>query len=163
MAETKTSIIKLDQLLRVKVDLEDNIRKDESLMRKWNSRPVTEESQIDFSLKKSQYELKLEQLIKVKEVIAKANEQGNNENIYTLSNFNRRKAFLNSLNTFEGERTTLKSAGKTVEYKAKLSYIEVEKELKEIEIKIREYETILSDFNHDHEIEIEVYTELELI
>jgi hypothetical protein len=112
MAETKTITIKLDQLLRIKEDLENSIRKDEGLMRQNNSRPASEEDQIDFEETKRLYELKLEQLIKLKLVQASANDAGNNPAIYELSNLNRRKVFLNSLNTFEGDRPTLKSAGK---------------------------------------------------
>jgi hypothetical protein len=126
MAETKTITIKLDQLLRIKEDLENSIRKDEGLMRQNNSRPASEEDQIDFEETKRLYELKLEQLIKLKLVQASANDAGNNPAIYELSNLNRRKVFLNSLNTFEGDRPTLKSAGKDIEFKAKLSYKKVE-------------------------------------
>jgi hypothetical protein len=164
MAETKKEVkLKLDQLLRIKADLEDDIRKDENLMRKNNSRPKGEEEQIDFEEIKRLYELKLEQLVQVKLVIGDENNvSGNNTNIYLLSNLNRRKAFLNSLNTFEGDRPTLKSAGKNVEFKAKLSYKKVEKELKEIESRIRELETKLSNFNHEREVAVELYTELEL-
>jgi len=163
MAEIKKTKLKLDQLLRVKVDLEDSIRKDEGLMRRNNSKPVKEEVQIDFNKVKELYELKLEQLNIIKIIIADENNKGNNNpDIYSLSNLNRRKAFLNSLNTFEGDRTTLKSAGKNVTFKAQLSYKEVEKELKEIEIKIREYETKLSDFNHSTEVTIDLYKELNL-
>ena len=164
MAETKTTTLKLDQLLRIKIDLEDSIRKDEGLMRKNNSRPIKEEDQIDFNAVKKLYELKLDQLNKIKLVIADANNTGNNNiDIYLLSNFNRRKAFLNSLNTFEGDRPTIKSAGKNITFKANLSYKKVEEEIKEINIEIRRLETILSDFNHSTEIVIETYTELELI
>jgi hypothetical protein len=168
MAETKTKNIKikLDQLLRIKTDLEDSIRKDENSMRKVNSRPKGEEDQIDFKETKRLYELKLEQLIEVKLVIAEANSRGNNDNnknIYALSNLNRRKAFLNSLNTFEGDRPTLKSAGKNIYFEAKLSYKKVEKELKEIEGRIRELETMLSDFNHKIEVTVELYSELNLV
>lgn len=165
MAETRTKEvkIKLDQLLRIKIDLEDNIRKDENLMRKNNSRPKGEEDQIDFEETKRLYELKLVQLINVKLVIAEANNLVNNENIYLLSNLNRRKAFLGSLNTFEGDRPTLKSAGKDINFEAKLPYKKVEKELKDIEIEIRKLETKLSDFNHSTEIAVILYNELNLV
>ena len=165
MAETKTKEvnIKLEQLLRIKEDLENDIRKDEGLMRKNNSRPKNEEDQIDFVETKRLYELKLDQLILVKLAIAKANIGSNNEDIYNLSNLNRRKVFLNSLNTFEGDRVTLKSAGKTVEFKAKLPYKKVEKELKGIESEIRKIESKLSDFNHSTEVAVTLYVELNLV
>lgn len=164
MAEKKAkeTILKLDQLLRIKEDLEDSIRKDEGLMRKNNSRPKGEDDQVDFEETKRLYELKLTQLVNIKLVIAAANVDTNNESIYLLSNLNRRKAFLNSLNTFEGDRTTLKSAGKMVKFEAKLSYKKVEKELKDIEGRIRELETKLSDFNHTTEVTVGLYTELSL-
>lgn len=163
MAETKTITIKLDQLLRIKEDLENSIRKEETLMRQNNSRPASEEDQIDFEETKRLYELKLEQLIKLKLQIAVINSDGkNNQSIYELSNFNRRKVFLNSLNTFEGDRPTLKSAGKDIEFKAKLSYKKVEKELKSIDVEIRKLETKLSDFNHAQEVTVEIYIELNL-
>jgi hypothetical protein len=165
MADTiyKTTKLQLDQLLRIKEDLEDSIRKDENLMRKNNSRPKGEEDQIDFEETKRLYELKLDQLVKIKLVQADINTNGgNNTSIYDLSNLNRRKAFLNSLNTFEGNRTTLKSAGKEIEYKAKLTNKKVEKELKEIESGIRLLETELSNFNHSHEVTVDLYTELNL-
>lgn len=164
MADKKTKEVnlKLDQLLRIKEDLENSIRKDEGLMRKNNSRPKGEEDQVDFEETKRLYELKLSQLVNVKLAIAVANMTVNNENIYLLSNLNRRKAFLNSLNTFEGDRTTLKSAGKMVKFEAKLSYKKVEKELKDIESRIRELETKLSDFNHSTETTVVLYTELNL-
>jgi hypothetical protein len=162
MAETKNIKLQLDQLLRIKKDLEDSIRKDENLMRKNNSRPKGEEDQIDFEETKRLYELKLEQLIEIKLAQAEGNNEGNNENIYALSNLNRRKIFLNSLNTFGGKRTTLKSAGKEIEFKAKFPNTKVEKELKEIEIKIRKLETVLSDFNHSWEVTVDLYTELNL-
>lgn len=158
----KEQTIKLDQLLRIKEDLEDLIRKDENLMRKNNSRPKGEEDQIDFEETKRLYELKLDQLVNIKLAVAVANAGTNNESIYLLSNLNRRKAFLNSLNTFEGDRTTLKSAGKLVEFKARLPYKKVEKELKDIEGRIRELETKLSNFNHSTETTVELYTELDL-
>jgi len=160
--KTKKTNLKLDQLLRIKVDLEDSIRKDEGLMRKNNSRPKGEEDQVDFEETKRLYELKLGQLVNIKLIQAEANANDNNENIYLLSNLNRRKAFLNSLNTFEGDRTTLKSAGKMVNFEVKLSYKKVEKELKDIEGRIRELETKLSDFNHSKEVTVELYTELDL-
>lgn len=162
MAETKNIKIKLDQLLRIKEDLENDIRKDEGLMRKNNSKPKDEEVQIDFEETKRLYELKLEQLINLKLVISDANHGINNENIYKLSNLNRRKAFLNSLNTFEGDRTTLKSAGKNITFKARLTFKKVEKELKEIETEIRKLETKLADFNHSTETTVTLYTELNL-
>ena len=163
MAETKNIKLKLDQLLRIKEDLEDSIRKDEGLMRKNNSRPKGEEDQIDFEETKRIYELKLDQLTEIKKTIAAVNDtEGNNITIYLLSNLNRRKAFLNSLNTFEGNRTTLKSAGKEVTFKAKLTNKKVEKELKEIEADIRIMETSLSDFNHSHEVTVDLYKELSL-
>ena len=160
--KTKEVKLKLDQLLRIKMDLEDSIRKDESFMRKNNSRPKDEEDQIDFDETKRLYELRLGQLVNVKIAIALANAGVNNENIYLLSNLNKRKAFLSSLNTFEGDRTTLKSAGKLVTFKTKLSYKKVEKELKDIEGRIRELETKLSDFNHATETTVVLYTELDL-
>lgn len=164
MADTHKQTVKLqlDQLLRIKEDLENSIRKDENLMRKNNSRPKGEEAQIDFEETKRLYELKLEQLIDVKLVVAENNIGANNTNIYKLSNLNRRKAFLNSLNTFEGDRTTLKSAGKNVKFEAKLSYKKVEKELKEIETEIRKLETELSNYNHSKTVEISLILELEL-
>lgn len=164
MAETKNIKLQLDQLLRILEDLEDSIRKDENLMRKNNSRPKGEEDQIDLEETKSLYELKLNQLIKIKLVKGEINaSNGNNKTIYDLSNLNRRKAFLNSLNTFEGKRTTLKSAGKEIEFKAKLSNKKVEKELKEIESGIRLLETELVNFNHSHEVTVDLYTELGLV
>ena len=164
MAEIKKEVnIKLDQLLRIKEDLENDIRKDENLMRKNNSRPKDEEAQIDFVEVKRLYEVKLNQIIEVKLAIAKANSGSNNQNIYNLSNLNRRKVFLNSLNTFEGDRATIKSAGKTIKFEAKLSYKKVEKELKGIETEIRKIETQLSDFNHSAEIAVIFYTELNLV
>ena len=160
--KTKEVNLKLDQLLRIKIDLEDAIRKDEGLMRKNNSRPKDEGDQVDLEETKRLYELRLEQLITVKLAIATANASANNENIYLLSNLNRRRVFLDSLNTFEGDRTTLKSAGKMVKFEAKLSYKKVEKELKDIEGRIRELETKLSDFNHNTEVAVVLYTELNL-
>jgi hypothetical protein len=160
--KTKEVNLKLDQLLRIKIDLEDAIRKDEGLMRKNNSRPKDEGDQVDLEETKRLYELKLEQLIRIKLEIATANAGVNNENIYLLSNLNRRRVFLDSLNTFEGDRTTLKSAGKMVKFEAKLSYKKVEKELKEIEGRIRELETKLSDFNHNTEVAVVLYNELAL-
>jgi hypothetical protein len=160
--KTKEVNLKLDQLLRIKIDLEDSIRKDEGLMRKNNSRPKDEGDQVDLEETKRLYELKLEQLIRIKLAIATANADENNENIYLLSNLNRRRVFLDSLNTFEGDRTTLKSAGKMVKFEAKLSYKKVEKELKDIEGRIRELETKLSDFNHNTEVAVVLYTELNL-
>lgn len=168
MAKTKEVTLKLDQLLRIKEDLENSIRKDENLMHKNNSKPKGEEAQIDFTEVKRKYELKLDQLIEVKEAIRNGNSQiaetnkTNDRNIYILSNLNRKKAFLNSLNTFEGDRTTLRSAGKLVTFEAKLPYKKVEKELKELESKIREYENKLSDFNHSTEVKVILYDELEL-
>lgn len=166
--KTKEVKLKLDQLLRIKEDLENAIRKDENLMRKNNSRPKGEDAQIDFTKVKKDYELRLTQLVSIKEAIRKGNSNinkngvANDVDIYLLSNLNRRKAFLNSLNTFEGERTTLKSAGKPVNFEAKLNFKEVEKELKEIEIEIRKYENALSEFNHSTEVTVELYTELGL-
>jgi hypothetical protein len=160
--KTKEVNLKLDQLLRIKIDLEDAIRKDEGLMRKNNSRPKDEGDQVDLEETKRLYELRLEQLIRIKLAIATANANANNENIYLLSNLNRRRVFLDSLNTFEGDRTTLKSAGKMVKFEAKLSYKKVEKELKEIEGRIRELETKLSDFNHNTEVAVVLYNELAL-
>lgn len=167
MAETKNIKLKLDQLLRIKEDLENNIRNSENLMRKNNSRPTKEEAQIDFKETKRLYELRLEQLISIKEAIRNGNAMisgdfTNDYNIYLLSNLNRRKVFLNSLNTFEGDRPTLTSAGKMVEFEAKLPYKDVDKELKEIEVSIRETETKLSDFNHSTEVTVVLYTELGL-
>jgi hypothetical protein len=71
--------------------------------------------------------------------------------------------FINSLNNFEGERTTLKSAGKLVKFEAKLSNNKVEEELKEIEKQIRDLENKLSSFNHTIEVKVDLYSELELI
>jgi len=167
--KTKTVNLKLDQLLRMKEDLENSIRKDEQSMRNNNSRPKDEKPQIDFSETKRLYELKLEQLVIIKEAIRDGNSELNKEdttndkNIYLLSNLNRRKMFLNSLNTFEGERTTLKSAGKLVKFEAKLSNNKVEEELKEIEKQIRDLENKLSSFNHTIEVKVDLYSELELI
>jgi hypothetical protein len=165
MAETpnKEVKLKLDQLLRIKEDLEDSIRKDEGLMRRQNSRPSDEEVQIDFEETKRLYELKLKQLVDIKLVISNANMPVNNLNIYLLSNLNRQRVFLESLNTFEGERTTLKSAGKNIKYTAKLSRKKVEEELKVIETQIRSFETKLSDFNHDTEVTVSLQTELNLV
>ena len=164
MAEIRKEVnIKLDELLRIKEDLENDIRKDENLMRKNNSRPKGEEAQIDSVEVKRLYELKLDQLVEIKLAQAEANLGSNNENIYRLSNLNRRKVFLNSLNTFEGDRTTLKSAGKLVTFEAKLPYKKVEKELKGIETEIRKIETKLSDFNHSTDVAVILYTELNLI
>jgi len=160
---TKTVKIKLDTLLRMKENLESDIKKSEYLMRKNNSRPKSEEPQIDFSEVKRLYELKLTQLIEIKLAIADANIDANNENIYRLSNLNRRKAFLNSLNTFEGRRTTLKSAGKEIEFEAKLNWKKVEEELKIIEESIRKIETELSEFNHATETSVKMYSELKLV
>lgn len=166
--KTKEVKLNLDKLLRIKGDLENSIRKDEQSMRKNNSRPKGEEAQINFSDTKKTYELQLNQLLELKKAIrdgnAKLNKNGitNDEDIYKLSNLNRRKAFLNSLNTFEGERTTLKSDGKLIDFEAKLNYKKVEKELKEIEIEIRKLENNLSDFNHSTEVTVNLYTELGL-
>ena len=167
MAETKNIKLKLDQLLRIKEDLENSIRKDENLMRRNNSRPTKEEAQIDFKETKRLYELRLEQLISIKEAVRNGNAIANGNftndySIYLLSNLNRRKVFLNSLNTFEGDRPTLTSAGKMVEFEAKLPYKDVEKEVREVEQKIREIETKLSDFNHLTEVTVILYTELGL-
>lgn len=164
MAETKEVKLKLEQLLRIKEDLESSIRKDENLMRSHNSRPKGENDEIDFDEVKRIYELKLNQLTEVKETISTHNSVGNNNrDIYLLSNLNRRKVFLNSLNTFEGDRTTLKSAGKNIYFEAKLSYKKVEKEIKDIDTEIRKIETNLSDFNHKTEVVVSLYTELSLI
>ena len=65
--------------------------------------------------------------------------------------------------TFEGDRTTLKSAGKNVTFKARLSFKKVEKELKEIETEVRKLETKLADFNHSTEVTVDLYTELNLV
>ncbi len=164
--ETKT--IKLDQLLRIKEDLENSIRKDENLMRKNNSRPKGEISQIDFKETMRLYELKLSQLVNVKEAIRIGNNeigedgQTNDKNIYLLSNLNRKKAFLNSLTTFEGERSTIKSNGKLIKFEAHLNFKDVDTELNKIELQIRELESKLSDFNHETEVDVELYTELNL-
>ncbi len=167
--KTKNVKLKLDQLLRMKEDLENSIRKDEQSMRNNNSRPKDEKAQIDFFETKRLYELKLEQLVKIKEAIRDGNSELNKEdttndtNIYLLSNLNRRRTFLNSLNTFEGERTTLKSAGKLIKFESKISNIKVEEELKEIEKEIRDLENKLSNFNHTIEVNVDLYSELELI
>jgi hypothetical protein len=171
MAKKSTRIVKLklDSLLRIKDDVEAEIKKCEFLMRKNNSRPKTEEPQIDFDEIKTKYENFLDQLLLIKDAIrignSTTNKEGktNDHNIFVLSNLNRRKAFLNSLNTFEGKRTTMKSAGKEIEFEAKLTYKKVDKELKEIEASIRDLETKLSDFNHATEVSVTVYTELNLV
>jgi len=167
--KTKSVKLKLDQLLRMKEDLENSIRNDEQSMRKNNSRPIDEEAQINFKEIKQKYELKLEQLIIIKEAIRDGNSELNKEdttndtNIYLLSNLNRRKAFLNSLNTFEGERTTMKSNGKLVKFGVKYSNKNVVEELKEIEKQIRDLENKLSSFNHSTEVKVDLFVELELI
>jgi len=166
---TRTVKLKLDALLRIKDDVESEIRECEGLMRKNNSRPKGEETQVNFTEVKSKYEKLLDQLLLVKDAIrvgnATLNKDGktNDHDIFVLSNLNRRRAFLESLNTFEGRRTTMKSAGKEIEFVTKLSYKEVEKELKEIRTSIRELETKLSDFNHTVEVSVVIYTELSLV
>lgn len=166
---TKIVKIKLDALLRIKDDVEAEIKRHEFLMRKNNSRPKGEETQIDFTEAKAKYGKLLDQLLLIKDAVRIGNstigEDGktNDHNIFVLSNFNRRRAFLNSLNTFEGKRTTMKSAGKEIEFEVKFSYKEVEKELKEIESAVRELETKLSEFNHATEVSVSVYTELNLV
>jgi len=162
--KNKSHKLKLEQVLRIKEDLENSIRKDENLIRKNNSRPKSEEDQINAKDTKRLYELRLEQLIAIKLAIAGANNDGgNNTNIFALSNLNRRRVFLESLNTFEGERMTITSDGKQIEFKAKFTYKEVSKELEEINSQIRDIESKLSDFNHDTETEIKLYTELNLL
>jgi hypothetical protein len=167
--KTKKVKIKLDQLLRIKKDLEDNIRKNENMMRKNNSRPKAEPPQIDFPEVKRLYGLQLNQLLNIKEAIRDGNANStkdgetNDRDIYQLSNYNRQRVFLESLNSFEGERTTMTSNGKLVDFVAKLPYKEIEKELKELETKIRELETKLSDFNHVTEVTVVLYTELGLV
>ena len=166
--DTKVVKLKLDQLLRIKEDLEGIIKQDEYLMRKNNSRPKDEEAQIDFIEVKTKYERELEQLVLVKDAIRTGNaildenNHPNDHNVYLLSNLNRRKAFLNSLNTFEGKRTTMKSQGKEIAFSVKLSYKEAEKELKQIEIDIRELENKLSVFNHSTEVSVILYNDLSL-
>lgn len=166
---TKTVNLKLDSLLRIKNDVESEIKKCEFLMRKNNSRPKEEEAQIDFSETKNKYEKLLDQLLLIKDAIRFGNAipdkngETNDHNIFVLSNLNRRKAFLNSLNTFEGRRPTMKSAGKEIEFEAKLKYKNVDKELGKIETNIREVETKLSEFNHATEVSVTVYTELALV
>lgn len=169
MAKTKTTTLKLDQLIRMKKDLEDSIRKDEQLLRKNNSRPKDEDTQIDFKKTKDKYELRLDQLLEIKEAIRNGNSQLNKNNttndkdIYLLSNLNRKRVFLNSLNTFEGERKTLRSGDKLIQFKVNISFKDVEKELKKIEKEIREIEDRLTDFNHTTEVKVELFEELELI
>jgi hypothetical protein len=166
--ETKIVKMKLDQLLRIKEDLESDIKKQENLMRKNNSRPDGEEAQINFGEVKDKYELELDQLLFVKEAIRYSNATldkdayANDHYIYALSNLNRRKAFLNSLTTFEGKKVTVQSGGKEVKYVAKYRYKDVEKELKGIEKQIRELEDKLSSFNHSVDASVVLYTELGL-
>jgi hypothetical protein len=166
--ENKVVKMKLDKLLRIKDEVEARIKRNEFLMRKNNSRPTTEEVQIDFPLVKTEYELLLDQLILVKEAIGFGNALvdskgvSNSKNIYCLSNLNRRKAFLNSLNTFEGRRTTMKSAGKEIEFSANLKYKDINVELGKIEAEIRELEDKLSEFNHNTDTSVIIYDSLAL-
>lgn len=169
MAKTKEVKLKLDQLLRIKTDLENTIRKYENLMRRFNSRPKDEESQIDFAETARLYELCLDQLINVKEAVRDGNaelntkSETNDRDIYVLSNLNRQRVFYESLNTFEGERFDIKSGRKNVEYKANITYKDSTAKLKAIENKIREVEARMSDFNHSIEVTVELYTELDLV
>jgi hypothetical protein len=87
----------------------------------------------------------------------------NDHNIFLLSNLNRRRAFLSSLNTFEGKRTTLKSKGKEIEFKANLKWKDVDEELKKIEGEVREFENKLSDFNHSTTVSVNIYSDLGLL
>jgi len=168
-SEKKVVKLKLDELLRMKDDLETNIKRNEALMRKNNSTPKNEEAQINVNEVKVRYEKELEQLILLKDAIREGNAfrdidgNTNDHNIYRLSNLNRRRVFLESLNTFEGGRTTLKSNGKTIEFEAKLKYKDVTKELKDIESEIRKLESLLADFNHSTTVSAILYTELELL
>jgi len=85
MANTKKQFeVTLDQLLRIKEDLENSIRSDEQLMRKNNSRPKDEEAQVNIKDIKSKYELKLEQLLNIKEAIRNGNRELNNNDISIL-------------------------------------------------------------------------------
>jgi len=173
MAEKKESVTKvksvtkkLSEVLRIKDDLESNIKRDEFLMRKNNSTPAENKNNIDLDVVKDRYELSLEQLILVKDAIRKGNADtdesnvNNDHRIYTLSNLNRRKAFLNSLNTFEGSRPTMTSNGKEIEFKAHFNYNKIYSEIKKIDSEIRKLENALADFNHSKEVTFDIYTEL---
>jgi len=168
--EIKAVNIKLDALVRAKVDLEQSLRNDEKDIRKYNSISKEDVSPFDMTETIRLYKLKLDQLLHFKESIRSGNnnviKEGDKTNdyyIYLLSNLNRRKALLLSLNTFEGTRPSFKDRSKKVTYKAQLKYSDVQKELGEIELEVRKIEDILANFNHSVEVEVLVYTELNLL
>jgi hypothetical protein len=114
--------------------------------------------------------LKLDQLLHFKEAIRLGNnniikdtDKTNDYYIYLLSNFNRKKALLLSMNTFEGSRPSFKNPAKKVVYSAQMKLSKVQEEVAKIESEIRKIENILSDFNHSVEIEVLVYNELNLL
>ena len=168
--EIKEVKIKLDSLIRAKNDLEQSLRNDEKNIRKYNSMSSEDVLPFDMAETIRLYKLKLDQLLHFKESIRNGNSKQlkddgktNDHYIYLLSNYNRRKALLLSLNTFEGTRPSFKDRSKKVTYTAQLSFKNIQIELAQIENEIRSIESILSDFNHNVEVEVLVYTELNLL
>jgi hypothetical protein len=168
--EIKEVKIKLDALIRAKIDLEQNLRNDEKLMKRFNSIQKSEKPSIDMVETIRLYDLKLDQLLHFKEAIRNGNnntlkdsEHTNDYYIYLLSNYNRKKALLLSMNTFEGVRPSFKDPSKKVAYVAQMKLSAVQEEIAKIESEIRKIENILSDFNHSVEVEVLVYTELNLL
>ena len=168
--EIKEVKIKLDALIRAKVDLEQSLKNDERLMRKYNSIQKGETSSIEMKETLRVYYLKLDQLLHFKEAIRNGNnsvmkdsEHTNDHYIYLLSNYNRKKALLLSMNTYEGLRPSFNDPSKKVTYIAQMKLSAVQEEVAKIESEIRRIENILSDFNHSIEVEVLVYNELNLL
>jgi hypothetical protein len=168
--EIKEVKIKLNALIRAKNDLEQSLKDDEKNIRRYNSILKEENCPIDMIETIRLYLLKLDQLLHFKEAIRNGNNKQmkddgktNDHYIYLLSNFNRRKALLRSLNTFEGSRPSFKDTSKKVTYVAQIKFQRIQEELTEIDSEVRKIESILADFNHTIEVEVLIYTELSLL
>ena len=168
--EIKSVKIKLDALIRAKIDLEQNLKEDERLIRKYNSVEKGSNTQVEMKSLFENYDLKLDQLLHFKEAIRNGNnnvikdsKHTNDYYIYLLSNFNRKKALLLSMNTFEGNRPSYSDPTKKIAYIAQMKLSKIKEEITSIESEIRTIENILSDFNHSVEVEVLVYTKLNIL
>jgi len=168
--EIKEVKIKLDALIRAKIDLEQSLKNDERLMKRYNSIQKDEKQSVDLKEMMRVYKLKLDQLLHFKEAIRTGNNNvvkdskyTNDYYIYLLSNYNREKALLLSMNTYEGVRPSFKNPSKKVAYVTQFTLSAIQEEVAKIEAEIRKIENILSEFNHSVEVSVLVYNELNIL
>lgn len=158
--------IQLNELLKIKENLEESIKRDDQLIQRNNSIIATNERLVDVGEIEKTRELKEKQLVGLKEAIQKANMENHsgekNSNfyyIYTLSNLKRLKLFYTRLHTTDGK----KERGKDIiEYSAIIKHDEVDKKIREIDHQIQIIEIKLTKFNNNTNVKVEFFSELNL-